>query len=92
MTCLVSVPQGNPVQQPAQGLALLEARMEDSVDVLMLSGLIFRVLELAGGSSSVRFLPPRVTGTLPAQCCLRRNRVSGGAVCFTNMAMLTRCW
>lgn len=68
------MPQGNPVQLPAQGLALLEARMEDSVDGLMLSGLTFRVLELAGGSSLVRFLPPRVTGALPAQCCLRRDR------------------
>lgn len=92
MMCLVSVPQGNPIQLPTEGLTLLEARMEDSVDVLTLSGLIFRVLELAGGSSLVRFLPRRVTGTLPAQCCLRRNRVSGGAVCFTNMAVLTRCW
>lgn len=38
--------------------------MEDSVDGLTLSGLTFRVLELAGGSSLVRFLPPRVTGAL----------------------------
>lgn len=66
--------------------------MEDSVDGLTLSGLTFRVLELAGGSSLVRFLPTRVTGALPAQCCLRRDRVSGGAVCFTNMDILTRCW